>query len=97
MLYCPHCNNTHWRATGTVRLLDLLRLKRDLKCGKCGKVVPGSIFLDTGDKKERRITCPTCKATAIRSRRVGVERLLFFLRAYRCKECKHRFHRVRLT
>jgi hypothetical protein len=97
MLYCPRCNNTHWSPTEQTKLLLLLRLKKELQCGKCGKVMPGSIFMRTsGTEKERKVHCPSCTASATRSRRTGFERLLFFLRAYRCKECKTRFRRVHL-
>jgi DNA-directed RNA polymerase subunit RPC12/RpoP len=97
MLYCPGCNNTHWTPTGKFSVLHFLRLKRELKCGKCGKIMLGSIFLDTGSVKDRRVPCPECKARSSRSRRKGMERLLIFVRAYRCQECKHRFHRLHLT
>jgi DNA-directed RNA polymerase subunit RPC12/RpoP len=98
MLYCPGCNNTHWTATGKFRVLAFLRLKRELKCGKCGKIMFGSIFVDTGTaKKERRVLCPTCKARSVRSRRTALERLLIVVRPYRCQECKLRFHKLHLT
>jgi DNA-directed RNA polymerase subunit RPC12/RpoP len=97
MLYCPSCNNTHWTATGNFNILAFLRLKRELKCGKCGKIVLGSIFVDTGVVKERKVHCPACNARSKRSRRTGLVRLLIFVRAYRCQACKHRFHKVHLT
>src|SRR5688572_26240457 len=97
MLYCPSCNDTHWKATRSRKLLALLRLKKELQCGKCGKVLLGSIFLNTGNTADRRARCPACKAKAVRSRRKGIERLIFFIRAYRCQSCKNRFRKVQLT
>jgi DNA-directed RNA polymerase subunit RPC12/RpoP len=96
MLYCKSCNNTHWTPTGKFKVLAFLRLKRELRCGKCGKTALGSMFLDTGSAKDRRVLCPTCKARSIRSRRTLLERLLIFVRPYRCQTCKLRFHRVHL-
>jgi transposase-like protein len=98
MLYCPSCNNTHWYTTKNVKVLAFLRLKKELKCGKCNKIVLGSIFLSTENGRKRSVTvCPSCKTSAVRSRRKGVERLLFFLRAYRCQACKIRFRKLQLT
>jgi DNA-directed RNA polymerase subunit RPC12/RpoP len=97
MLYCPGCNNTHWTPTGKFKILAAIRLKRELKCGKCGKLKFGSIFLDTGSVKDRRVLCPTCNSRSIRSRRTTWERLLVFVRPYRCQECKLRFHKLHLT
>ncbi len=97
MLYCPSCNNTHWNATDGPSVLALLRLKKELKCRKCGKIVLGSVFVKTDKEREHHAHCPACKSTAIRSRRKGVERLLFFLRAYRCQSCKNRFRKLQLT
>lgn len=57
------------------------------------------MFLDLGTAKakDRSAHCPACKAKAKRSRRKGLERLLFFFGAYRCQECKHRFYRLHFT
>jgi transposase-like protein len=57
----------------------------------------GSIFLNTGNKAEKRTVCPSCNLRAIRSRRTGFERFFFFIRAYRCESCKSRFRKVRFT
>jgi hypothetical protein len=97
MLYCPSCNDTHWKATRNLKILALLRLKKELQCGKCGKILLGSIFLNTERKPDRRTLCPACKAKAVRSRRKGIERLMFFIRVYRCQSCKNRFRKLQLT
>jgi transposase-like protein len=40
-----------------------------------------------------RKLCPHCGAqTAVRSRRRLIERLLFFLKAFRCEGCNRRFY-----
>src|SRR5688572_33431649 len=97
MLYCPSCNNTHWTATRKHKVLALLRLKKELKCGKCGKLALGSIFLKTGNTVDRRPLCPDCKIRAVRSRRKGIERFIFFIRVYRCQSCKSRFRKLQVT
>lgn len=85
--------------------LAMLRLKRPYRCIKCDRIQLGSIFLDFKwsklAKPKRKIgrdkpntsdlKCPECGGTVRRSRRRGIERLLFFTRAYRCSECATRF------
>ena len=90
--------------------LGILRLKRTYKCIKCNRIQLGSIFLDfkwstfsiAKRKKPRNkpnkpaLKCPECGGNTRRSHRKGIERLMFFTKAYRCAECKARFHRFAL-
>src|SRR5437016_405626 len=100
MLYCRRCNNTHWKriAPKTVaeRLL-ILGLKRQYLCLKCNKVTVASIFADidwhrSKSKKPKKaksnptVKCPKCDGETRRSRRKGFERLVPFMRAYRCEK-----------
>jgi DNA-directed RNA polymerase subunit RPC12/RpoP len=85
--------------------LAWLVLKRPYLCIKCDRVQLGSVFLDfdwsrprksrhktSRDKKESiEVNCPECGGIARRSRRRGLERLLFFSKAYRCSDCEARF------
>src|SRR5215831_1170163 len=93
------CDNLSW-----------LALTRLYRCIKCDGVQRGSVFLDfhlsTPRKPRRRIAwdrqdsseliCPQCGGGVRRSRRRGLEQLLFFSRAYRCLACEARFRTVRL-
>jgi hypothetical protein len=107
MIYCPRCNNTHWVTTRHRDWLDrlaILRLKRPYRCIKCDRVRLGTIFLDFGISRPRQtrrklvenedaplLKCPTCGGVVRRAHRRMIERLLFFVRAYRCLECQSRF------
>src|SRR5690349_21775679 len=85
-------------------------LKRPYRCIKCDRVQLGSLFLDfhlTGPRKPKRkiprdkkkiqdLKCPECGSSVRRSRRRGLERLLFFTRAYRCSDCDARFRTFKL-
>ena len=91
--------------------LAILRLKRPYQCIKCDRIQLGSIFLDfkwSSPRKPKRkiprdkpnasdLKCPECGGSVRRSRRRGVERLLFFLRAYRCSQCEARFRTFKLV
>src|SRR5437867_4496560 len=112
MMYCRRCNNTHWekmKPRGVIERLALLRLKRPYRCTKCSRIKLGSIFLNfrprkpsVRSRKERHhkkisdMKCPRCGAPVRRSHRRGLERLLFFTKAYRCGECETRFRSFRL-
>ena len=112
MMYCPRCNNTHWVKTNHRNLKDrlaILLLRRPLRCIKCDRVRLGSIFLDfkpLGARKPKRkiardndiseLKCPQCGSSVRRSHRRSIERLIFFIRAYRCLDCRTRFRTVRL-
>jgi uncharacterized protein with PIN domain len=90
--------------------LAILRLKRPYRCTKCGRMRLGSIFLDFkwfGPRKPKRkfvrdkgsassLTCPECGSGVRRSRRRALERVLFFLKAYRCVDCRARFWTLKL-
>src|SRR5436190_23547463 len=83
----------------------ILGLKRPYQCTKCNRVRLGWIFLDlkweSSPKPQRKkhrhksktaeLKCPVCNSSANRSHRRGLERLLFFIKAYRCSKCEHRF------
>src|SRR5438094_328516 len=89
--------------------LAILRLKRPYRCTKCDRTRLGSIFLDftlSRPRKPKRkvpvdksdtsvLRCPECGGGVRRSRRHAIERLLFFIRAYRCLQCKARFRTLK--
>jgi transcriptional regulator NrdR family protein len=114
MMYCPRCNNTHWKPTEGRKLrerLAWLLLRRPYRCIKCERIQLASIFLDfqwPGPRKPRRkiardqgditeLKCPECGGSVRRSRRRGIERLMFFAKAYRCSECTARFKTFKLV
>jgi hypothetical protein len=90
--------------------ISLLALKRPYRCKKCDRVQLGSIFLDftlSGPRKPKRkiardkkdssdLKCPECGGNVRRSHRRGLERVLFFTRAYRCFDCEARFRTIKL-
>jgi DNA-directed RNA polymerase subunit RPC12/RpoP len=102
-MYCPRCNNTHWliaRPRDWLDRLAILRLKRPYRCIKCERVRLGYIFLDFRTSRPRKrekkqhesiLKCPWCGGVVRRTHRKALERLLFFVRAYRCIECQARF------
>jgi DNA-directed RNA polymerase subunit RPC12/RpoP len=106
MLYCPRCNNTHWKrvaAKGAADRLLRLRLKRQYRCLKCDKVLTASIFADfewhmfrSRPRRSAEPRCPACGNSSRRSRRQLLERLFPFWRAYRCNECSRRFRAFQL-
>ena len=86
--------------------LSFLLLRRPYRCIKCQRVQLGFLFLDfhwqsvcnlkrkttaRDTKTLAELKCPECGGQVWRSRRRGVERLLFFTKAYRCCECEARF------
>jgi hypothetical protein len=82
-------------------------LKRPYRCIKCDRIQLGSIFLDFSLPKPRKakrgfkedeanLKCPECGGNARRSRRRGIERFLFFAKAYRCFQCQARFRAIKL-
>lgn len=87
-----------------------LILRRPYRCIKCDRVQLGSVFLDFhlgGARKPKRkvardhkdiskLKCPECGSAVRRSRRKGIEKLIFFARAYRCHECEARFRTYKL-
>jgi DNA-directed RNA polymerase subunit RPC12/RpoP len=89
--------------------LAWLVLKRPYRCIKCDRIQLGFIFLDfhspgrqkprhkSRKKQAEEIKCPECGGTVRRSRRRGIERLLFFSKAYRCSECEIRFRTFKLV
>src|SRR5262249_47054940 len=111
MMKCPGCNNTHWIRSaprGFADRLAILRLKRPYRCLKCNSVRLASIFTDfTSDPDEHKfnlaqtvmweLKCPECGGRVRRSRRNVLERLVFFVRAYRCLACRTRFRRFTLV
>jgi DNA-directed RNA polymerase subunit RPC12/RpoP len=77
-------------------MLAAFTLKRTYRCLKCDKVMLGSIFLErrAGNRdKPSKIKCPQCGETTHRSRRSAIERIIPYLRAYRCSKCDSRFRR----
>jgi DNA-directed RNA polymerase subunit RPC12/RpoP len=100
MLYCPRCNNTHWTPAemkGMRPLLAVLTLQRPYSCLKCGKITLGSVFLERRSlnrDKSPKVDCPRCGSATHRSRRQSVERLIPWLKAYRCSNCNSRFRRL---
>jgi hypothetical protein len=111
MLYCPRCNNTHWKALrpkNFSRRLLIFTLRRDYQCLKCDKVLLASLFHDEdwfrslfqlspgkSNSTYPEPVCPECGQTTHRARRKGLERIFFFGRAYRCSDCEYRFIRFR--
>src|SRR5258706_4973498 len=82
--------------------LAILRLKRPFRCTKCDRVRLGSVFLDFSWSRVRKskrkppiskseaenMRCPECGGGVRRSHRGTIERLLFFVQAYRCLHCQ---------
>ena len=101
MLNCPRCHNNHWTLVGSKpasAALLLLTLRRRYRCLKCDRVMTASIFRNMtgrtllhGLKKRNFVRCPTCGQPARRSHRRVFERMVPFLRVFRCNDCKYRF------
>ena len=107
MLYCPRCNNTHWARmplTTFGQYLLLLTFMQRFRCLKCEKVVVAHLLTDIrwprlrlkrllrgGRSHHDAPKCKKCGKETQRSHRSGKERLVPFVRAYRCTACQHRF------
>ena len=90
--------------------LAILRLHRPYLCIKCKRVRLGWVFLDFTLRRptlhpKRKIAfdkphlvdlrCPECGGDVRRSRRTLIERMLIFIRPYRCLRCDVRFRTLK--
>ena len=87
----------------------LLLLERPYRCLKCNRIRLGSVFLSFTSSVPRmprrkvifdnpirqNMRCPECGGDVRRAHRNVFEKVLIFVRVYRCINCRTRFRAVR--